>query len=222
MKTTRPLIAIASAAAAIAGVATLSILPAEASVYNGNVQLTCTQAIAQGTGSHVLDRDNTGTGEESLLIEVRDGAGNLILSHAYSNILTTFNGGIGTYAYTTSPVANPLTFQLISVAGNGLPAQVDVYATAACEGLPDYNSTPPTRPELTVPSTTAAPTTAPTTTAPPTTVVRPTTTAPPTSAAPTTAQPTTTMMPVTPPTNPGQTSPAAAARPVSASPSYTG
>ncbi len=111
---------------------------AEASVYNGSVQFTCTDVDATDTGSHVLDRDNTGSGEEALRVEVTDGAGTVIFRLDYQTALGTYGGGIGDFTYTRAPQFNPLTFTLISKAGNGLPEQVDFVATGECPGLPYF------------------------------------------------------------------------------------
>lgn len=107
-----------------------------ASVYNGSVTFTCVNADAAGSGSHVLDRDNTGAGQEALRVDVTDGNGTLIYTLSFSNVLGTFSGGIGDFFYTTAPAANPITFTLTSLAGNGLPEQVDYVAQGSCAGLP--------------------------------------------------------------------------------------
>ncbi|MBK8024875.1 MAG: hypothetical protein IPK19_26520 [Chloroflexi bacterium] len=124
----------------IAAALFLFVSVALASVYNGTVAFTCTEATAAGTGSHVLDRDNTGTGQEQLRVDVTDGDGTLIASFTYSNALTTYNGGIGVFNYTTAPDFNPLTFTLTSLAGNGLPEQVDYVQQGSCVGLPTYGA----------------------------------------------------------------------------------
>lgn len=119
---------------------TFGLVPraAEASTYNGTVQFTCTGVDATDTGSHVLDRDNTGSGEEALRVEVTDGAGTVIFRRDYQNALGTYSSGIGDFAYSRAPQYNPITFTLISKAGNGLPEQVDVVATGECPGLPYF------------------------------------------------------------------------------------
>jgi len=115
----------------------------EDSVYLGTVQLTCTDFTAAGTGAHMLDRDNTGLGQEALRIDVTDGLGTLLFTLTFQNVLGSFAGGIiGTTAYTTAPSSNPLTFTLTSLAGNGLPAQVDYVAQGACSSLPTWPGIP--------------------------------------------------------------------------------
>jgi len=110
-----------------------------ASTYNGTVVFSCVNADAAGTGSHVLDRDNTGAGQEALRVDITDGAGTLIYTLSFSNVLGTFAGGIGDFFYTTAPQYNPITFTLTSLAGNGLPEQVDFVAQGSCDGLPLFN-----------------------------------------------------------------------------------
>lgn len=107
-----------------------------ASVYNGSVTFTCLNADASGSGSHVLDRDNTGVGAEELRVDVTDGYGTLIYTLTFSNVLGTFGGGIGDFVYTTPPAANPITFTLTSLAGNGFAEQVDYVSQGSCAGLP--------------------------------------------------------------------------------------
>lgn len=107
-----------------------------ASVYEGAVVFGCTAADVTGTGSHTLDRDNTGEGQEALLIEITDGFGTMIHTFEYRNALGTYGAGIGTFTYTTPPAANPLTFTLTSLAGNGLEAQVDYVASGSCDEIP--------------------------------------------------------------------------------------
>ncbi len=113
---------------------------ASASVYNGTVEFTCTTFTAAGTGSHVLDRDNTGAGQEQLRIDVTDGLGNLLYTITFQNTLGTYAAGmIATTNYATAPQANPIRFTLTSLAGNGLPEQVDVDVTGDCESVPTAN-----------------------------------------------------------------------------------
>jgi len=112
------------------------------SVYNGTVDFTCVNADAAGSGSHVLDRDNTGIGQEALRVDITDGLGNLIYTLTYSNVLGVFAGGIGDFFYTTPPQANPITFTLTSLAGNGLPQQVDYVQSGYCQGLSELVAVP--------------------------------------------------------------------------------
>jgi hypothetical protein len=126
-----------SAAAVVALVAVLGVSTADASVYEGTVELTCTTVTAAGTGAHILDRDNTGSGQEALRIDVVDGNGTPIYTLSFQNTLGTFAAGmLGTTLYTTAPEANPITFTLTSLAGNGLPEQVDVTSVGACDTIP--------------------------------------------------------------------------------------
>jgi hypothetical protein len=118
----------------------------ENSVYLGTVIFTCVNADAAGTGPHTLDRDNTGAGLEALRVDITDGFGTLIYTLNFANVLGTFAGGIGDFFYTTPPAANPLTFTLTSLAGNGLPEQIDFVAEGGCSGLPDWPGIPTLRP----------------------------------------------------------------------------
>ena len=109
--------------------------PIDDSVYNGTVIFSCTGVVAAGTGSHVLDRDNTGAGQEALRIDITDGLGTTIFTFTYQNVLGAYGGGIGNFTYDLAPQANPITFRLTSLAGNGLPEQLDYEQQGWCEGL---------------------------------------------------------------------------------------
>ncbi len=126
--------------AAVAVIALLGLFgagQAEASTYDGTVVLTCTDLTAAGTGASILDRDNTGVGQEALTIEVTDGAGTVLYTLDFQNSLGTYSAGlINTTAYATAPAVNPLRFTLTSHAGNGLPEQVDVDVTGSCDSIP--------------------------------------------------------------------------------------
>jgi hypothetical protein len=121
-----------------------------AQTYNGTVDITCTDFTAAGTGPHVLDRDNTGSGLEAVRIDVTDGAGTLLYTLTFGNVLGSYAGGmIGTTAYTTAPQSNPITVTVTSLAGNGLPEQATVIGQGTCDSLL-IPATPPAPPTQTI------------------------------------------------------------------------
>jgi hypothetical protein len=145
-----------AATGVVAFAAALSVSPAGASTYAGTVAITCTDITASGTGAETLDRDNTGTGDESLIINVTDGDGTVIYNLPFTNALGTYSGGLlPTTAYTTPPDHNPITFTLTSVAGNSLPEQVDVNVSGECASLP-WVAPDATAPETATQGTTVA------------------------------------------------------------------
>ncbi len=108
----------------------------EMAQYLGTVQFTCTDFTAAGTGACILDRDNTGAGQEALRIDVTDGTGTVIYTLSFQNSLGTYTAGlINTTPYNVAPVANPLTMTLTSLAGNGLPEEVSFSAQGYCSGI---------------------------------------------------------------------------------------
>lgn len=114
----------------------LAAAPASATQYLGTTQFTCEDFTAAGTGASILDRDNTGTGQEAVRIDVRDGGGTVIYTLTFQNALGSYAGGlINTTAYTTPPQRNPITMILTSLAGNGLPESVDVIQSGSCARL---------------------------------------------------------------------------------------
>lgn len=104
-------------------------------LITGGMQLTCTQAIDNGT-LFEADRDNTGSDSEAYRIYITDGFGNII--HDLSNAVGVgFVAPIGTFSYNGSaPQANPLTLYFVSLAGNNLPEQLGYTVEGHCEGLP--------------------------------------------------------------------------------------
>jgi hypothetical protein len=110
---------------------------AHAESYQGTVDLTCTDFTAAGTGADVLDRDNTGAGQEKVQILVTDGAGTVLYELTFQNGLGSYAAGlINTTLYVTAPKFNPIVFKVTSLAGNGLPEEVEELVTGECAGLP--------------------------------------------------------------------------------------
>jgi hypothetical protein len=115
----------------------------EQNTYLGTTVFTCTDFTAAGTGADILDRDNTGTGEETVNIHVTDGAGTVLYDLTFTNTLGTYAGGlINTTLYVTPPLVNPLKMTVTSLAGNGLGEEVDYVATGVCSGLPVWPAIP--------------------------------------------------------------------------------
>ena len=89
-----------------------------------------------------LDRDNTGNNTESYVSEIVDGAGNVLWQFTNTQSLgpppfgAEVFGNAGTLAYTAPPAANPITYRLVSLAGNGLPQQTAFTASGHCASLP--------------------------------------------------------------------------------------
>jgi hypothetical protein len=106
---------------------------AQAHTYLGTVQITCTTFTAAGTGADILDRDNTGAGQERLTIDVRDGFNTLLYTLTFQNALGSYAGGlINTTVYTTLPKQDPITVTVTSLAGNALPQIVQTIGVGAC------------------------------------------------------------------------------------------
>ncbi|MEP7291547.1 MAG: hypothetical protein ABI835_07170 [Chloroflexota bacterium] len=112
-----------------------------AHTYNGIVEISCTAFNASGTGSDVLDRDNTGTGQEQVRIDVVDGAGTLLYTLTFEASLSSYSGGlIPPTNYTAAPQYNPISVIVTSLEGNGLPEVVEVLGTGNCAGLPTFGA----------------------------------------------------------------------------------
>jgi hypothetical protein len=90
-------------------------------------------------GEILLDRDNTGSRQETFSVSASDGAGNVIFAGQPDSF---FVGGTvswadgGTFAWTRPPEFNPLTLRVVSLEGNGLPAEVAHVSVGSCADLP--------------------------------------------------------------------------------------
>lgn len=90
-------------------------------------------------GSIKLDRDNTGAGREQFSVGAIDGRGQVIFNPVIDSALVgtqiAFQGE-GTYTWSNTPAANPITLSVVSLEGNTAPQQI-IYSTVGnCEGLP--------------------------------------------------------------------------------------
>lgn len=87
------------------------------------------------TSSIFADRDNTGIGREAYRLVAEDGAGNVLYFFAGQVPL----GGpynVTSFSWSVAPQLNPITFYIISEAGNGFQEQVFAVITGECPGLP--------------------------------------------------------------------------------------
>ncbi len=85
-------------------------------------------------------RDNTGTGFENVILEVKDGAGNILVS--YSQLLDVESDETGefdpSYVFSSAPLFNPVVARVYSPAGNGFEEQELLSATVNCPGTHLY------------------------------------------------------------------------------------
>lgn len=136
---------------ALFGAAALLVLPARAITVSGPapaLTFSCTGLSYDAAPDFVfaLNRDNTGANAESYDSEIIDGNGNVLWR--FSRTLALGPGGVVfsstpdtlTYGFTAgsvaAPTANPITYRLVSLAGNGLPQQIAFTASGACDTLP--------------------------------------------------------------------------------------
>lgn len=109
--------------------------------YDGTMVIDCDGFVADDASAW-LDRDNTGNQEEHFILIAWDGAGNIIFFQDSTANLGERVNGIGVASWTSPPECNPITFQGISAAGNGLPEEVGYEATGTCAGLPSCAQVP--------------------------------------------------------------------------------
>ncbi len=103
---------------------------------------SCTN-MTWGPFTYQADRDNTGgppPGAEAYTLEARDGAGVQLYRVVNPGLLLSFPGPIpdagATTPYSMPPTANPITFTIVSHAGNGLAEQLIFSASGSCATLP--------------------------------------------------------------------------------------
>ncbi len=118
---------------------------------------------SMSTYTLTADRDNTGTGQESIEATVRDSVGTLLLITPLSIPLGTYTVDPATYTYDlASPVNGDLTFTITSLAGNSLEEQVAYTFTGYCS-IPTATPSPtPIPTETPSPTPTLAATASPT------------------------------------------------------------
>lgn len=118
---------------------------AQAMTFTGfNATFGCT-AMGYAGYTFEMDRNNSVIpGEEIYDVEIRDGAGVVLFSllNQVRPLAGVETDGPGTVPYTTAPTANPITFTVVSQAGNGLPRQVSLNLSGSCGNLPPAVVTP--------------------------------------------------------------------------------
>lgn len=124
--------------AAFAVIAVASILTTGAALRGTqSFQLSCTGFESNG-GRVILNRDNTGTGNESIALLATDGHGHVI----YGPVLRTLPVGTtleyprGLFqGWSNTPQANPLFFTITSEAGNGFARETVYRSSGDCRDL---------------------------------------------------------------------------------------
>lgn len=120
-------------------VAALLVAPVSAGRRDGlSFNVSCDGFASLG-GGIVLNRDNTGIGREAFYIIAHDGAGSIIYGPEEESFVVGgslyIDPGIF-FIWATPPQANPLTVQVVSLAGNDLGEQIIYERRGICSGLP--------------------------------------------------------------------------------------
>lgn len=134
----------------VLGVVIVLVMSTVVAVQFSSAMIVTNSTITLGCTSYdydfdwAFDRDNTGTGNEAYYIEITDGAGNVLRRHDNSwPVPSSGHDGPSTITYSAMPDYNPLTYRLVSLAGNGYPEQLVDHATGTCAGLPTYSGPGP-------------------------------------------------------------------------------
>ena len=104
-------------------------------VNDGGIFVDCNGITLNGSITHT--RDNAGGDEEIIRFIAFDGAGNKIWFIQLRDPVGSVRVISSTYL-DTAPQFNPLTVQIISIAGNGLEELPAFSASGTCPGLPTY------------------------------------------------------------------------------------
>lgn len=119
----------------------------------------CNGFTSDGGGIY-MDRDNTGTGRETIIIRAVDGAGRVIFGPVeettFVGLSLDFPQGVR-FLWSAEPTANPLRVSVLSKAGNGLGEQL-VYEVDGICGLLPIATNPAVVPTLTPVAVPTAPT----------------------------------------------------------------
>jgi hypothetical protein len=106
-------------------------------VMTGTPFIDCTTLTFPAGSTFTYDRDNTGAGTEAMRVDILDGYGTVIATGTdVRPIGFTTPFGSTIYATTTPAAANPLTYRITSLAGNGFAEQVVLSFSGTCPGLP--------------------------------------------------------------------------------------
>jgi hypothetical protein len=121
------------------------ILVACLPVNYSNASVTCTNwtLTANGFLSN-FEVDNTGSNAQSVFVQIKDGAGNVIYlaQRANGTVGTAVGTIIGAANYSTAPNFNPIILEVISFAGASLATDRVYYRFKGnCEGLPNAGDT---------------------------------------------------------------------------------
>lgn len=111
---------------------TIPVLGAENNGLSASV--TCTGFTL--SGGLTANRDNTGSGQESIVINAVDGTGNNVYQLVDAiplNWQVSFGNAV--YGWRDVPAANPITLSIISIGGNNLSQEVLYTASGNCDGL---------------------------------------------------------------------------------------
>ncbi len=104
-------------------------------VTDGGISVACNGATFNGSIAYT--RDNAGGNQEIVEFISFDGAGTPMSQGQLMGTVGTSTPISGTFLATT-PQFNPLTVQIISIAGNGLGEQIAFSASGTCPGLPTF------------------------------------------------------------------------------------
>lgn len=98
--------------------------------------VTCTSVNFTTPGAVKWDRNTTGAGTETLVLEVVDGKGKTLFYATDTRAVGSQAPFSSMYLYTAAPEWNPIGGRLYSPAGNGLPEQTLLSVFGNCDGLP--------------------------------------------------------------------------------------
>ncbi len=104
-------------------------------VNDGGIFVDCNGATFNGSITYT--RNNAGINQETVQFISFDGAGNIMSFGQLSDTVGGTQPISGTYL-DTAPQFNPLTVQIVSIAGNGLDEQIAFSASGTCPGLPTF------------------------------------------------------------------------------------
>jgi hypothetical protein len=105
---------------------------------SSGITLGCSSFTFTTDTTIILDRNNAGGDSESILFEIRDGNGTLLVSRwVLDPIGDTIPITFFESPYSQAPVVNPIVAELYSPAGNGLKKQTLILVVGECPGLPN-------------------------------------------------------------------------------------
>ncbi|MEO0562799.1 MAG: SH3 domain-containing protein [Chloroflexota bacterium] len=131
----------ATALAVMLVLALVMAAPALGAANNGFEATIGCDGFTPNGGSFTANRDNTGTGLESIAYNAVDGNGIVVFQLVDAvPVGWTVTPAAVTTGWSTTPTANPINMSIVSIGGSGIAQETIYSVSGTCDGLPTGTS----------------------------------------------------------------------------------